>query len=172
MQNTSKEVHSTWFCRKLSSSNHSDHHAVCRIQHITLRVFLCHTQMCASPLPAVHFTLCHPTPNTFSHCSFHVYLSVTPPLFSIYLLRPSGKFLVVYCQTICSQYSYSYPVSKATLVSSCSDMTRKVSFVIEVTNHKVVWFKKVNSRVVRQELTPLSAVTTWGHMQKLPSYFQ
>ena len=56
---------------------------------------------------------------------------------------------------ICSQYSNSYAVSKATFVYSCSDTTRKVHFVTEVSNHKVVGLKKVTSRVVRQETTPL-----------------
>lgn len=59
--------------------------------------------------------------------------SATPPLFSIYLLI---EFLVVYRQIICSWCSNYHLVSKATFVSSCSDMTRKLSFVIEVSNHK------------------------------------
>lgn len=157
----------TWFCRKLSS------------YHLLSARYSTYTSNSSVSCTDVGFlnTCCslHPLPSDFKYLLSlqfpHLSFCHTTSIF-YYLQRPSSKFLVVYCQIICSWYSNSYPVSKATFVSSCSGMARKVRFVIEVSNYKVVQFKKVASWVVRQELTPLSAMTTWSHMQKLPSYFQ
>lgn len=163
MQNTLREVHCTWFCRKLSSSNPLLS-AGYSIYHFSISV------SCTDVGFLITCCSLHLLPSDSKHSlslQFPHLPSATPPLFSMYLLI---EFLVVYCQIICSWYSNSYLVSKATFVS-CSDMTRKVLWLKSATI-KVVECKKVNCRAVRQELAPLSAATTWGHRQTLPSYFQ
>lgn len=116
----------------------------------------------ASQSPTVHFTLCLSIPLPLIAVSRAA--SAAPPLFSMYLPRPSSQ--LVHCWIICSQHSISYPFSFHSHLSL--DLIRKVSFVTEVSNHNSVKFKRVNTRAARQGLPPLSAVITQDYIQTFP----
>lgn len=98
MQNTLKEVPCTWFCRKLSSSD-----------HLLSARYSTYTSNSSVSCTHVGFlnTCCslHSLPSDFKYLLSlqfpHLSFCHTTSIF-YYLQRPSSKFLVVYCQIICS----------------------------------------------------------------------